>query len=96
MCGSPTKEKEQAPPEPEEDHASVADQSIVEPASVGIKRVKKEEDRKAIIEADPLSGEVKAETAFCKGCQSWVKLSTVTTYSLHHWRSHSSKCNSSV
>ncbi|KAM5536629.1 hypothetical protein V8D89_009724 [Ganoderma adspersum] len=96
LVESPTKEKEKASTEPEEDNASVAEQSVLESASIGIKRVKKEEDRKAIIEADPLSGEVKTDTAFCKGCQSWVKLSTVTTYSLHHWRNHSNKCNSGV
>ena len=89
---SPTKEKTTSTsPEHEEDDGASAAQE--EQAHLGIKRVKKEEDRKAIIEADPLSGEVKPESAYCKGCQSWVKLSTQTTYSLHHWRNHASKCH---
>ena len=89
---SPTKEKTTSTsPEHEEDDGASAAQE--EQAHLGIKRVKKEEDRKAIIEADPLSGEVKPESAYCKGCQSWVKLSTQTTYSLHHWRNHANKCH---
>ena len=59
---SPTKEKTTSTsPEHEEDDGASAAQE--EQAHLGIKRVKKEEDRKAIIEADPLSGEVKPESA---------------------------------
>ncbi|KAH9913957.1 uncharacterized protein BXZ73DRAFT_92876 [Epithele typhae] len=57
------------------------------------KRVMKEEDRKAIIEASPNAGEVLPNKVFCKGCSTWIKLATNTRYSLSPWRSHSSKCN---
>ncbi|TBU34093.1 hypothetical protein BD311DRAFT_747125 [Dichomitus squalens] len=94
---SPTKEKTTST-EPEVEVEEDEDESVAqeEPVHLGIKRVKKEQDRKAIIEADPLTGEVKPESAYCKGCQSWVKLSTQTTYSLHHWRTHANKCSGSI
>ncbi|KAI0697832.1 hypothetical protein C8T65DRAFT_661466 [Cerioporus squamosus] len=89
---SPSKEKAAA--QAEEDDASVADGSVADSAT--IKRMRKEEDRKAFIENDPLSGEVKPDAAFCKGCQTWVKLSTQTRYSSHPWRAHVQKCSAAT
>ncbi len=56
----------------------------------------KEEDRKAILEADPRISELKSDSAFCKDCQKWVRLSPNTKYSLYHWRLHTQKCTSTV
>ncbi|KAI0820738.1 hypothetical protein BC628DRAFT_1395122 [Trametes gibbosa] len=76
----------------EDDDASVAATSVTE----GHRRVVKEEDRKALLEADPRVTEVKPDMVFCKDCQKWVKLSPSTRYSLYHWRKHSQKCTSNV
>ncbi|KAH9846139.1 hypothetical protein C2E23DRAFT_898781 [Lenzites betulinus] len=93
---SPTKDKpeEDKPAEDamEDDDASVAATSVAE----GHRRVVKEEDRKALLEADPRITEVKPDMVFCKDCQKWVKLSPNTRYSLYHWRKHSQKCTSNV
>lgn len=56
----------------------------------------KEEDRKAILDADPRISELKSDSAFCKDCQKWVRLSPNTKYSLYHWRIHTQKCTSTV
>ncbi|KAI0642237.1 hypothetical protein C8Q79DRAFT_1003149 [Trametes meyenii] len=77
----------------EDDAASVAATSV---ADASHRRVRKEDDRKAILEADAKIGEVKPDSAFCKDCQKWVKLSPVTRYSLYHWRMHTQKCTSGV
>ncbi|KAI9062543.1 hypothetical protein FKP32DRAFT_1573873 [Trametes sanguinea] len=76
-----------------DDGASVAATSVVDG---GHRRVAKEEDRKAILEADPKVAELKPDAAFCKDCQKWVKLSAQTRYSLYHWRVHTQKCSSGV
>ncbi|KAI0629336.1 hypothetical protein C8Q77DRAFT_1143421 [Trametes polyzona] len=96
---SPSKaksEQEEKPAETaaaEDDGASVAATSVAE---AGHRRVVKEEDRKAILEGDPRITEVKPDSAFCKDCQKWVKLSPNTRYSLYHWRVHTQKCTSAV
>ncbi|KAI0372617.1 hypothetical protein BV20DRAFT_963647 [Pilatotrama ljubarskyi] len=77
----------------EDDGTSVAATSTMD---AGHKRVMKEEDRKAILEADSRIGEVKPEAVFCKDCQKWVKLSPTTRYSLYHWRVHNQRCSSGV
>ncbi|TFK91462.1 hypothetical protein K466DRAFT_643926 [Polyporus arcularius HHB13444] len=86
--------KKEAAEQAEEDDASAADGSVAESATV--KRMRKEEDRKAFIESDPLSGEVKPDAVFCKGCQTWVKLSTHTRYSSHPWKAHVQKCSGAI
>ncbi|OJT06711.1 hypothetical protein TRAPUB_2419 [Trametes pubescens] len=77
----------------EDDGASIAATSV---ADGGHRRVVKEEDRKAILEADPRISELKSDSAFCKDCQKWVRLSPNTKYSLYHWRLHTQKCTSTV
>ncbi|KAI0773318.1 hypothetical protein BD413DRAFT_541129 [Trametes elegans] len=76
----------------EDDAVSVAATSVAD----GHRRVAKEEDRKAILEADPRIGDVKPDSAFCKDCEKWIRLSTNTRYSLYHWRVHAQKCSSGV
>ncbi|KAI8996619.1 hypothetical protein BD414DRAFT_478552 [Trametes punicea] len=92
VAESPRKEKEDgkaADEAAEDDNASVAATSVVDG---GHRRVAKEEDRKAILEADSRISELKPDAAFCKDCQKWVKLSPQTRYSLYHWRVHTQKC----
>ncbi|KAI0738514.1 hypothetical protein C8Q80DRAFT_1205853 [Daedaleopsis nitida] len=92
---SPTKEKAADDMEDEVGSAAGggAGADIFNTAS---KRIKKEEDRQAIIENDPLAGEVKHDTVFCKNCQTWVPLSKQTRYSLYPWRAHVQKCSGHV
>ncbi|KAI0664265.1 hypothetical protein C8Q70DRAFT_946545 [Cubamyces menziesii] len=95
---SPSKDKEGqdvkvADEAAEDDNVSVAATSAVDG---GHKRVAKEEDRKAILEADSRISELKPDAAYCKDCQKWVKLSPNTRYSLYHWRVHTQKCGSGV
>ncbi|KAI0349551.1 hypothetical protein OH77DRAFT_1431955 [Trametes cingulata] len=91
--GHTTQESAAAEEAAEDDGASIAATSTMD---TGHKRVTKEEDRKAILEADPRVGEVKPDTVFCKDCQKWVKLSPTTRYSLYHWRVHNQRCSSGV
>ena len=94
-CGSPLRSPSKG--DAAEDAAEDGNESVAAASVSGtpgtVKRVKKEEDRKAFIENDPLSGEVKPDAVFCKGCQAWVRLSTQTRYSLHPWKAHVQKCS---
>ena len=85
MCNSVNKDEEG-----DDDNASVAPSLADTPGQ--IKRVKKEEDRKAIIESSPNAGEIQPHKVFCKGCETWIKLGRDTRYSLRPWRLHSSRC----
>ena len=51
-----------------------------------------EAERKAILEKDPRSGEVRPQEVFCLPCNKFIRLSTKTTYALYNWEAHSSKC----
>ncbi|KAL7280420.1 hypothetical protein ACG7TL_005348 [Trametes sanguinea] len=99
VADSPSKQTDKAEESKAAEDAAADDGASVAATSVadgGHRRVAKEEDRKAILEADPKITELKPDAAFCKDCQKWVKLSAQTRYSLYHWRVHTQKCSSAV
>ncbi|KAJ7576997.1 hypothetical protein C8J56DRAFT_972084 [Mycena floridula] len=55
-----------------------------------------EEERKAILEADPRALKVEAEQVFCKRCQKWIRLSSKTRFALTNWNRHQQSCSDAV
>ena len=51
-----------------------------------------EAERKAILDNDPRSGEVRPQEVFCVPCNKFIRLSSKTSYALYNWEAHSSKC----
>ncbi|KAI9464747.1 hypothetical protein HD554DRAFT_2026280, partial [Boletus coccyginus] len=48
--------------------------------------------RRAALRHDPLAQEVEPHRVHCRGCQKWIKLSTISEYTLNNWQIHKHRC----
>lgn len=51
-----------------------------------------EKQRRALLRDDPQAEEVESQRVLCRACQKWIRLSTITNYSLANWQSHKQRC----
>lgn len=57
------------------------------------RQVRTEFERKAILEADPLIGDVKPHEVYCKQCSKWIRLNPTQKYTIGNWTNHTKRCS---
>ncbi|KAK7685638.1 hypothetical protein QCA50_010982 [Cerrena zonata] len=81
--------------EEEENPSPIAPTPVASPASADKpkRQVRTEFERKAILEADPLIGDVKPHEVYCKQCSKWIRLNPTQKYTIGNWTNHVKRCS---